>query len=68
MMHFQSFVEWVFLGVLSGGVYILWLMSQSLSDLNTKIAILLEKQEQQGKILEDHEERIREGERERSKK
>lgn len=58
-MNFNLFIEWAFLGVVTGGVYILWQMKESLTHLNTKIEVLIEQHEQSRKDIDDHEERLR---------
>lgn len=58
-MIFTEFMEWAFLGVVTGGVYILWQMKESLTHLNTKIEVLITQHEQSRKDIDDHEERIR---------
>lgn len=62
-MQFGSFIEWAFLGLVSGGIYILYQMKESMSNLNEKIGILITQHEQARKDLDDHEDRIRELER-----
>jgi len=62
-MQFANFIEWAFLGVVSGGVYILWQMKESVSDLNTKIEVLIQQHEESRKDIDDHEDRLRELER-----
>lgn len=58
-MNFSEFMEWGFLGLISSGVYILWLMKESLSTLNTKIEVLVTQHENARQDLSDHESRIR---------
>ena len=58
-MNFGAFIEWAFLGVTTGGVWILWLMHQSVNELNTKIAVLIAQHEQTTSDIKDHEGRIR---------
>lgn len=58
-MEFSQFMEWAFLGLCSGGVYILWQMKESITSLNTKIEVLIEKHEQARDDIDDHEERLR---------
>lgn len=59
MMDFSKFMEWGFLGLVSSGVYILWQMKESVSTLNGKIEVLIEKHEQAREDIKDHELRIR---------
>jgi hypothetical protein len=58
-MQFNAFIEWAFLGLVSGGIYILYQMKESMSSLNEKIGVLIVQHEQARKDLDDHEERIR---------
>lgn len=58
-MEFSAFVQWGFLGLVGGGVTILWQMKESMNSLNEKIGILIVQHEQARKDLDDHEERIR---------
>ena len=58
-MDFSRFMEWGFLGLVSSGVYILWLMKENLSMLNTKIEVLVTQHEDAKQNLHDHESRIR---------
>lgn len=58
-MQFSSFIEWAFLGLVGGGVYILWQMKESMNSLNTKIEVLIQQHEQARKDIDDHEFRIR---------
>lgn len=62
-MQFTAFIEWAFLGLVGGGVYILWQMKESMSDLNAKIEILIVKHELAEIKIRDHEDRLRELER-----
>lgn len=58
-MRFHKFIEWGFLGLLASGVGILWQMKENLSQLNTKIEVLVITQMQTAKEVSDHEFRIR---------
>lgn len=58
-MSFSQFQEWAFLGIISGGVLILWQMKESVNALNSKIEILIVQHEQARKDIEDHEGRLR---------
>jgi len=60
MMNFSTFLEWVFLAVVSGGVYVLWLMKEDLTKLNTKIEVLISEHLESKEKIKDHENRIRE--------
>lgn len=63
MMQFSEFIQWSFLGVVTGGVYILWQMKESVSSLNTKIEVLIQQHEESRKDIDDHESRLRQLER-----
>lgn len=58
-MNFDAFVQWGFLGLVSGGVFILWQMKESMNNLNTKIEVLITQHEEARKDIDDHEDRIR---------
>lgn len=58
-MDFTKFMEWAFLGLLCGGVYILWLLKEQVAGLNTKIEIMFNNQIKAEVIIDDHEDRIR---------
>jgi hypothetical protein len=59
MMSFPKFMEWAFLGLVAGGVWILYLMKNDISDLNFKVGIVIEQRVTDRKTLDDHEVRIR---------
>lgn len=59
MLNFSEFVQWAFLALVSGGVYILWQMKESISSLNTKMEVLIVRQEKLDLGQDDHEKRIR---------
>lgn len=40
-MDFNAFIQWAFLGLVSGGVVILWQMKNSVNELNTKLAVMI---------------------------
>lgn len=63
MLSFHGFIEWAFLGVVSGGVYILWQMKESVSSLNTRIEVLIQQHKESRKDIDDHESRLRQLER-----
>lgn len=42
-MDFVEFKEWVFLGLLAGGVGILYALKQSVEELNVKVAVIVER-------------------------
>lgn len=50
-MDFNSFKDWAFLGLLSGGVYILYALKNSVDQLNISIAVVIER-------MNNHEKRI----------
>lgn len=62
-MELVDFIDWAFKAMLAGGLYygvrILSKMQQSIASLNTNVAILLERDVNKGKQIEDHEERLR---------
>lgn len=62
-MDFSAFIQWAFLGLVGGGVTILWQMKESMNTLNNKIGVLITQHEQARKDLDDHEGRIRQLER-----
>lgn len=58
-MNFSSFIEWAFFGIVSGGVFILWQMKESVNSLNSKLEVYIVKQNHTDTKVEDHEVRIR---------
>lgn len=56
-MDFNAFKEWAFLGMLSGGVIILWQMKNEMSELNTKIALIIQRTDNHEKRIEKLEEK-----------
>ena len=58
-MDFNAFIEWAFLGVVTGGVYVLWQIKGSVEKLNIKIAVLVTEHTQAKETIDDHESRIR---------
>lgn len=62
MLDFQKFIEWTFLAVIGGGVAwsasFLSKISDSVTELNIKLATVLERSEWHGKELEDYSSRI----------
>ena len=50
-MDFNSFKDWAFLGLLSGGVWILYALKGSVDQLNISIAVVIER-------MNNHEKRI----------
>lgn len=63
-MQFGAFIEWAFLGLVGGGVAILWQMKESMNTLNEKISVLIYQHEQARQDIDDHETRIRDLEKE----
>lgn len=63
MHDYSQFVDWVFTGVLSGGVIvgvnILSKLRDSVERLNTNVAIIIDKVDRHESNLDSHEERIR---------
>jgi len=61
-MQFTGFVEWVFLGVISGGIILLVAILNevriSITTLNQKIAMIMEKTIWHEKALDKHEDRL----------
>lgn len=58
-MKFQGFKDWVFLGLLSCAVYILWDMKTSVDTLNIAVATIIEKSVWHEKQISQHDDRIR---------
>jgi hypothetical protein len=62
-MTWDNFIAWAFQGVLSMsilyGVKKLGELATSVEKLNTNVALLIERDVNKGKQLEDHEDRIR---------
>ncbi len=50
-MDFAAFKDWVFLGLLSGGVWILYALKGSVDQLNVQIAVVIER-------MNNHENRL----------
>jgi len=61
-MHFNQFIEWAFLGLISGGMMLtiafLHRLNESVDTLNETIASLIEKAVWHEKVLDKHDERI----------
>jgi hypothetical protein len=57
-MDFNAFKEWAFLGLLSGGVYILYTLKQAIDDLNIKMAVIIEKTGNHERRIENLENKI----------
>jgi hypothetical protein len=58
-VDFVQFKEWVFLGVLSGGVLILWQMKEKIKQINYKLEVLLVVNTNTRESVKDHEIRLR---------
>lgn len=72
-MNFTKFKDWALLGLLSGSVFILWLMYQSIATLNVNMAVVIERMvwfqdgqnrqdakiEKHDLILDAHDDRLR---------
>lgn len=67
-LSFDKFKEWALIGLLTGGVTILWDMNRNMAELNTKIAVIIRDQETSKAVNLDHEIRIRDLEYKKSKK
>jgi len=50
-MTLSGLMEWAFLGMLAGGVSILWQMKNSMQEMNVKLAVILER-------IDGHEKRL----------
>lgn len=63
MIPWEKFVEWAFLGLISGlfafTVRYLSHLTKSVDQLNAKMILVLERQAQTGEVLHDHEKRLR---------
>lgn len=61
-MHFNQFVDWAFLGIIGGSlswcVGFLSKISKSVSELNTKLAVVLERVDFHSKALDTQDKRI----------
>lgn len=57
-LDFNIFMQWAFLGSITGLVWILWEIKKSVEKLNVKIAIIVERIENQQEKLSEHHERI----------
>ncbi len=58
MMDFTMFMQWAFLGIISGGVVAMFQLKNSVQQLNDRVLILVEKTIWHEKELEKHEMRI----------
>lgn len=58
-MDFTAFQNWAFLGLLSGGIIILWQMKENVAELNSKMGVVFEKLESLVEDKNDHEKRLR---------
>lgn len=50
-MEFNEFIQWSFLGIVTAGVGILYQMKGSMNNLNTKLAVFVER-------LQNHQEKL----------
>ncbi len=58
MMQFKDFKDWILLGLITCGIYILWDMKKSVESLNMSVAVVIERSAWQEKLLNTHEERL----------
>lgn len=58
-MEFNEFIQWAFLGVVTGGVWILYQMKSSMNELNTNLAVIVERLEHHQEKLQGIEVRLR---------
>lgn len=54
-MDFTAFKDWVFLGLLSGGVGILYSLKNGIEALNIKMAVIIERTSNHEKRIENLE-------------
>jgi hypothetical protein len=59
-MQFNDFIQWAFLGVISGGVAILYAMKGTMNELNVKLAVFVERLEHHGELIDKIELRLSE--------
>jgi len=58
-VEFNEFIQWAFLGVVTGGVWILYQMKSSMNELNTNLAVIVERLEHHQEKLQGIEVRLR---------
>ena len=58
-MTFHRFKDWMLLGLLTAGIYIMWDMKTSVDKLNTSVATIIEKSIWHERQINQHDERIR---------
>lgn len=66
-LNFEAFVNWAFLGLLSGLVFVLFSINTNIQDLNTKMAVVISQvaiadsvQKQHEAWLQKHNDRLTE--------
>lgn len=59
-MEFNEFIQWAFLGVVTGGVWILYQMKSTMNELNIKLAVFVERLEHHQEKIDGMEFRLRE--------
>lgn len=57
-MDFAAFKDWALLGLLGGGVYILWQLKDAVSALNIQVAVIIERTSSHEKRIENLEAKI----------
>jgi hypothetical protein len=57
-MDFVEFKDWMTLGLLSGGVYVLYSLKASVEELNTRVAVIIEKISHHERRIEHLEDRL----------
>lgn len=58
-MTYTQFTEWAFLAVITGGVWVLYQMKESLNAISSKIEVMVMEHERARSDIDDHEDRIR---------
>lgn len=58
-MTFHRFKDWMLMGLLTCGIYILWNMKSSVDTLNVAVATIIEKSVWHEKQISQHDDRIR---------
>jgi hypothetical protein len=57
-MDFNGLKDWVFMGLFSGAIYILWSLKGSVDLLNEKVAVIIERTTNHEKRIERLEDKI----------
>ena len=57
-MDFNAFINWAFLGLLTGSVIILYGLKNSVDKLNERMAKVIEKMDWHERMLDRHDNRI----------